>query len=61
MSGYVRKQIRIEGRQWARLEAMVEEMGGTVTPDYFINAALETMFEDGSAPVDNGVRPTVQA
>lgn len=46
MSGnYVQRRFNIDARFDDAIGAMVEEMGGNVKPDYFVNLALEAFVQ----------------
>lgn len=45
MNTYEKRMVRLPADQWAALEAKVDELGGTVTADFFIVEAVRSLFE----------------
>ena len=52
-NGFVQRRYNVATEHDKALEAMVEAMGGNVTPSYFVNLALDGFF----APTDPEPQP----
>lgn len=51
-ANYVTRRYNIDCRHDEAIARMVDEMGGNVTPSYFVNLAFEAFFGDAVARVN---------